>query len=133
MLDDSQISIARAAERRARRRLENGCAEDLLALEGLLRSKWDKSLKAISDNANVRFRARFRIYAEAVRESESRLLATPRRIALPRLHFDETATPGCWQDVRAMLEREVEAARQKLVRRVIASIARSRALRAMRS
>jgi hypothetical protein len=139
MLDDLQISIARAAERRARRRLEKGCAEDLLALEGLFqhlsagRSGWNTSVKAVSDNANVRFRARFRMYAEAVWESESKLVATPRRVALPRLHLNDTSIPASWEELRAALEREVYAAQQKLVRRVIASIARSRSARALRS
>lgn len=126
MLDELQITIARSAERRARRKLEKGCADDLAALD------WSKSPKAILDNANIRFRARFRTYAETVWETETRLIARPRRVAVPRLHVRTTVSLHR-QDLRALLEREVEVAREKLIRRVVASVARSRAARALRS
>jgi hypothetical protein len=183
MVDDSQIVVARAEERRARRVLEEGCAADLASIDRLIarplaiarhellecltgtgtvgdlsvrqalvyRSAEEivaRCVESVCDNANVRFRARFRMYAEAVCESESRLIATPRRIALPWLDLGDIPTPtppvGCSAEpidewiselvvhLRGALQREVEAALRKVVRRIVASVARSRARRALR-
>jgi hypothetical protein len=102
--------------------------------------------RSVADSANLRFRARFRMYADAVCESEARLIARPRKVTLPRLDLGDVPTPippissspgliDTWvrelrSHLRTALQREVETAKSKLVRRVIAGIARSRAAHA---
>jgi hypothetical protein len=107
-----------------------------------------RCIQRVRDRVNIRLRARLRCYAEAVWESESRLLARPRRVALPQLDLGSIPAPAPpraasrrfvenWISelaarLRVALEREVAVGRRKVVRRVIASIARSRAARALR-
>jgi hypothetical protein len=169
MVDDPRLILARKNEREARRRLEEGCASDLASMELLfaatmtlarqqlhdalaesgadLRSATEliaaSCARRLRDSADVRFRARFRNYAEAVWQSEAHLLVPPRRIALPHVELEPPCAPPLpakpeklhvdeWLSqlsaaLREALHGAVEIARRKAVRRVIASSARARA------
>ena len=106
MLDE--LHAVRRREADARALLESGCREDVAALRGLLESHLRKARRAIEAcprpakeradaiaaicvkrafaNANVRFRARFAIYAEALAAAERHVRSRGvRRIALPRI------------------------------------------------
>jgi len=103
--------------------------------------------RRVRDTANVRFRARFRSYAEAVWENEARLTARPRRIALPRLHLRAVepkivlgarpeAIVEAWMgdltaQLRDALRDAVATAIETVTRRLIASVARSRTAHAL--
>ncbi|MGH7682806.1 MAG: hypothetical protein ACREMT_00560 [Vulcanimicrobiaceae bacterium] len=162
------MTLARQNEREARHRLEEGCAADLASMELLfaatmtiarqqlhdaLRAPHEDltvateaivvaSVRRLHDSANIRFRARFRNYAEAVWQSEAHLLAPPRRIALPHVELEapvlqplaarERAHVDAWLSALCRALREslclaVNAARGRVIRRVIASTARARA------
>lgn len=168
MADDPRVTLARKNEREARRRLEEGCAADLASMELLFAATMtlarqqlrdglaepDRNLQTIAelvavscarrlrDSADVRFRARFRNYTEAVRQSEAHLLVPPRRIALPHVEVevakippllgaDEPQSDAWLRALSATLHETlcvaVEAASRNVVRRVIASTARARA------
>ena len=168
MLDDPRISLARKNEREARRRLEEGCASDLASMEllfaatitvarqqlheAVVRPQADlhgateaialACARRLYDSADIRFRARFRNYAEAVWQSEAHLLTAPRRIALPHVELQALHLPppravekpqlDAWlralsTALREALSASVETARRKVIRRVIASSARARA------
>jgi len=128
-----------------RRRFLQASAEDIVA----------KCVGSVRDNANVRFRARFAIYAQTVLELQRRFVEDmrgltlqevgrsrrPRRVALPWLHLHEVVSPplpedfseqcidGRLLDLRGLLvealEREVGKACHKLARRCVASTART--------
>lgn len=105
-------------------------------------------VRRLCDTADVRFRARFRTYVETVVKSESAMLARPRRIALPRLDLRPIPIPNpaashpkefvdlflsqLAAELSSALRDAVEAARRTVIRRVIASVARARAKRALR-
>lgn len=159
MVDDPRVTLARKNEREARRRLEEGCAADLASMELLFAATMTLArqqlyqgvptetialacARRLHDSADIRFRARFRNYAEGVWQSEAHLLTPPRRIALPHVELEPPNVPplhGCekpqldaWlralsEALREALGLAVETARRKVIRRVIASSARARA------
>jgi len=174
LVDDPRSILARVQERHARRILEAGCEDDLAQMEtyltaamrparrdflAVLSGRTEDRVSAakcvveayarrIADTANVRFRARFRMYLESVVESEGALLARPRRVALPHLRLN-AVTPlpleqtdaeyadvyvcGVAVELRRALRKAVDEARATLVRRVLSSVARARARRRLRS
>ncbi|HEY1729401.1 MAG TPA: hypothetical protein VGG22_13565 [Candidatus Baltobacteraceae bacterium] len=103
--------------------------------------------RRVRDTTNVRFRARFRSYAEAVWETESRLVARPRRIALPRIHIRAVqpaigahASPDdiveAWMldlttQLHAAVREAVAIAVETVIKRLIASVSRSRTAHAL--
>ncbi len=102
-----------------------------------------RCIECVADNVNMRFRARFRMYVDAVAQSESRLLGKPRRPAVPRIDLRAVSTPlpsAMWSQqivddwierlrcgIHEVVQHEVEIAQRIIARRVIASVARSRA------
>lgn len=110
----------------------------------------------VFDNANIRFRARFGMYASALAGAEQHFFDTTkevlgecsirprvqRRITLPHIEFDDsaaiavehdvsTATIDRWIDgldryLRSALKREVNRARWMLLNRGASSLARTR-------
>ncbi|MGA3036202.1 MAG: hypothetical protein ABSE64_01860 [Vulcanimicrobiaceae bacterium] len=176
MLDDPHLVSAREFERSARHTLTDACSADIAildrlcagafanaraALEEALRSTdYDRNrireqaqliaahcTRCVRDTVNIRFRSRFRSYAEAVWENEARLLARPRRIALPRLHLSAVhptiAAHGSLEDIvetwmrdlidelRAALHDAVAAAVETVINRLLASVSRSRTAHAL--
>jgi hypothetical protein len=176
MLNDPHLASAREFERSARRTLTDACSADIEILERLCadafanaRQAFEAALRStdydqngireqarliaahctrcVRDTVNVRFRARFRSYTEAVWENESRLVARPRRIALPRLHLSAVhpaiAAHGSLEDIvetwvrdlidelRAALHDAVARAVDTVINRLIASVSRSRTAHAL--
>ena len=173
MVDDRRLTRARELERDARRRLLEGCDADLAAIQTLFadtlfparkeiedavcagepgasarQALVDAALQRLSDNAGVRFRARFRTYVDTVVESEGALSAKPRRVALPRLRLRRVPAPSIAPEpphdfierffyaldaeLTAALHEAVRIAQRKVVRDVISSVARARARRHLR-
>lgn len=105
-------------------------------------------IRRAQDTSNVRFRARFRSYAEAVWANESRLIGTPRRIAIPHLHvmhfqpnvplrgrrddFVEAWMADLVAQLHFFLRAAVEKGIESTVRRTITSTSRARTMRALR-
>ncbi len=174
MIDDPHLISAREFEGSARHALTDGCNADIATLDRLCADAFAKARAAfedllrsvgcdheraqliashctrrVRDTANVRFRARFRSYAESVWVSEVRLIARPRRIALPRLHLRAVqlaivpqASPDdmleSWMldltmQLREALRDAVAIAIETVIKRLIVSVARSRMSHALRS
>lgn len=169
MIDDPHLVAAREFERSVRHALINGCSADIAILDRLcsdafasaraaLKEAFDSEqfreraqviaalcTRRVRDTANLRFRARFRSYAESVYENEARLIAQPRRVALPRLHLRAVQPSIVWRDSRddfleswmrdlttelhVALKDAVGIAIETVIKRVIASVARSRTAR----
>jgi hypothetical protein len=92
-----------------------------------------RCVRAAFANADVRFRARFAMYADALLEAEARCLAPlgerARRIAIPHLEFDDDSridADDLERSVREALARAIERARSRVLKRGFASLARAR-------
>lgn len=173
MVDDPRVTLARKNEREARLRLEDACKADLASVDALFaatmtlaRQQLQEALvlkhadlqnateavilvcvRRLRDSADIRFRARFRNYAEAVWQGEANLLSAPRRTALPHVELEAPKVPplavrdkahvDAWlcslaEALRQALVAAVDAARRKVIRRVVAGVARARARRSVK-
>ena len=107
----------------------------------------EQCTRQVRDTVNVRFRARFRSYTEAVWENESRLVARPRRIALPRIrlravepairvHASSEDIIEAWMleltsGLRTAVSDAVAIAVEAVIKRIVASVSRSRTARTL--